>query len=213
MLEALAGFFGKLLGSLVGPAWKWIVQRWQRPAIKLTKAPVNLLEHIGPASSKERVQAVLGPPHSVVLQNWFYQFSDVLVQFEFWDDGGAKTIAMGLAGRKRANTFPVPGYAKPLGVLTVADVLEEGASLRRRTTLRTDEVLVEIRRGPTGAWVNQVFGALMAVGARSLVESCFEWDNENNCLRTNPAQVLVNWVAITSTSDVAEEVWFDWSMT
>ncbi len=211
MLEGLSGFLWKLLWSLVGPAWRWVVQRWQRPAIKLTKAPVNLLDHIGPSSSKDRIQSLLGPPHSVVLQNWFYRFSDVLVQIEFWNESSAKAIALGLAGRKRANKFPVPGYAKPLGELTIADVLENGASLRRRKTLRTDELLVEVRWGPPGAWVHYVFGALMAVGARNLVESYFKWDEEKNCLCTNPAQVLVNWIAITS--GFSEEVWFAWSMT
>lgn len=210
MLEALTGFFGKALGSLVGPLWKYLLATFRRPTIRLAKAPRNILDHLKPSSSQEHVRAVLGAPHQVVEQHWFYRFADALVQIEFWQGGGAKSIALGLVGKGKERRFPVPICTKPLGQLSISDVRQEQDTLRYRDSLRHQEVLVEARLGPTGAWSNWTFGAMMAVGSQALHESRFEWDREGNRLTTDPSMVLVNWVAISNSND---EVYFDWSMT
>jgi hypothetical protein len=87
---------------------------------------------------------------------------------------------------------------------------QEQDTLRYRDSLRHQEVLVEVRLGPPGAWSNWTFGAMMAVGSRALHESYFEWDHEAGHLKTALSLVLVNWVAV---SDSTDEVYFDWSMT
>ncbi|MFN7570175.1 MAG: hypothetical protein ACK5TK_01780 [Betaproteobacteria bacterium] len=209
MLEAVISFFGKAAGSLVGPAWKYAVAKFRRPSIRLPRAPRNLLDHLKPSASQERVRELLGPPHQVVDDYWFYRFSDALVQFQFWPQGGAKTIALGLVGKRSEHRFPVPICQKPLGQLSIADVREEQDTLRYRSSLRHQEMLVEARLGPPGAWANWTFGATMAVGSRALHESYFEWDSEAERLKTDASLILVNWVAVSNSS---EEVYFDWSM-
>ena len=209
MFEALVGFAGKIAGTLVGPAWRYLVEKFRRPSIRLRKAPRNLLEHLKPAASQDRVREILGPPHQVVEDHWFYRFSDVLVQVEFWKGSGAKTIALGLVGKGKEHRFPIPICQKPLGQLSIADVREEQDTLRYRSSLRHEEILVEARLGPTGAWSNWTFGAMMAVGSRALHESHFEWDGEAKRLKTAPSLVLINWVAVSSSAD---EAYFDWSM-
>jgi len=209
MLEALSGFVGKVAGALVRPAWDYLVTTFHRPSIRLRKAPKNLLDHLKPSTSRDRVRELLGPPHQEVESHWFYRFADALVQVEFWSGGGAKVIALGLVGKGKKHRFAVPICRKPLGQLTIADVLEEGDTLRYRSSLRHEEMLVEVRLGPPGAWSNWTFGAMMAVGSRALRESYFEWDREAERLKTAQSLVLVNWVAVSSSSD---EAWFDWSM-
>ena len=209
MLEALSGFLGKTLGGFVGPLWRYLVATFRRPSIRLTKAPRNLLEHLKPAASQDHVRALLGSARQVVEQYWFYRFADALVQIEFWEGSGAKAIALGLVGKRKEHRFPVPGCEKALGQLSIADVRCEGSTLRYRHSLRHQEVVVEVRLGPTGAWSNWTFGAMMAIGSQALHESYFEWDAEADRLRTDASFVLVNWVAV---SDSADEVYFDWSM-
>jgi hypothetical protein len=209
MLEALIGFAGKALGSLVGPAWKYAASSLRRPTISRSKAPRNLFEHLKPSTSQDRVRAVVGPPHQLVGQYWFYRFADVLVQIEFWDTDGAKSIALGLVGKRKEHRFPIPICEKPLGQLSIADVKDESDTLRFRSSLRHEEVLVEATLGPTGAWSYWTFGAMMAVGSRALHESYFEWDRDAERLKTAPSLVLVNWAAV---SNSRAEVYFDWSM-
>jgi hypothetical protein len=209
MLEALGGFLGKTLGAFVAPLWRYLIATFRRPNIRRVKAPRNLLEHLKPSTSQDHARALLGPAHQVVEQYWFYRFADVLVQIEFWEGSGAKTVALGLVGQGKEHRFPVPGFKKPLGQLTIADVNCDGSALRFRNSLRHEEVLVEVRFGPTGAWTNWTFGAMSAVGSRALHESYFEWDIETDQLRTDPSLVLVNWVAASNSGD---EAYFDWSM-
>lgn len=209
MLEALAGFVEKVAGALVKAVWSYLVATFRRPSIRLSKAPQNILDHLKPSASQERVRELLGPPHQVAGDHWLYRFSDVLVQVEYWPDSGAKSIALGLVGKSRSHRFPIPICQKPLGLLSIADVHEDQDTLRYRSSLRHEEMLVEVCLGPTGAWSYWTFGAMMAVGARVLHESYFEWDHEAEHLKTPPSLVLVNWVAVSNSGD---EVYFDWSM-
>jgi len=209
MLEALTGIIGKTLGAVVSPLWRYLIATFRRPNISLGKAPKNILEHLKPSASQDHVRALLGPAHQVINQYWFYSFTDALVQIEFWEDGGAKSIALGLVGTKKVHRFPVPICSKDLGQLSIADMQQEQCTFRYRDSLRHQELLVEMRIGPSGAWSNWTFGAMMAVGSQVLHESFFEWDMEANSLKTDPSLVLVNWVAVSNSGD---EVYFDWSM-
>jgi hypothetical protein len=86
------------------------------------KAPKNVLEHLKPSTSQGYVLEILGPAHQVVNQHWFYHFTDALAQIEFWEGGGAKSIALGLVGKRKDQRFVVPICKKLLGQLSIADV-------------------------------------------------------------------------------------------
>jgi hypothetical protein len=208
MWEVVGTFLGKAAGSFVKPLWDWYRQRNKRPELQNTKAPKNILEQLQPAASKDYVQSLLGPPHQVVHDHWFYRFSDGLVQLEFWKEGGAKFIAVGIVGTSKDECFPVPGFGKPLGRLSIEDVMEPGAVQSYRSSLRHEEVFVENRIGPPGKWTTYAFGALRSgSGAGSLQDTNFQWDAQADRLRTPPSLVLVNWAAVGS------DAWFDWTMT
>ena len=117
-------------------------------------------------------------------------------------------MALGLVGTRKRECFPLPVCAKPLGRLTIADVFEEGDALRYRSSLRHEEIVVEVRLGPPGAWKQWTFGAMMAAGSQALMESSFQWNHTAGKLASPAAEVLVNWVAVSSGS---EAVFFDWS--
>lgn len=209
MFDFSLGFLGKLAGALVKPSWNYCSKIIRRPKISLSKAPKNLLDHLKPLASKERVQELLGAPHQVAGDAWHYHFSDVLIQVEYWPGAGAKSVALGLIGDSKAHQFPVPICSKPLGQLSLADVCSAQGMWRYRNSLRHEEILVEIPFGPVGALSYWTFGAMMAVGASALYESCFEWDSSFQVLKSSASGVLINWIAISNCSD---EVYFDWSI-
>jgi hypothetical protein len=209
MLEAIVGFLGKAAGSLVGPIWKIASGKVLRPSIKLTKAPKNILNHLKPSASQDHIRLLLGPPHRVVEAHWYYSFSDLLVQLEFWPNSGAKSIAIGLVGIERRHRFSVPDHDKPLGQLTLQDVRLDESTTVFNSSMRHQELAVTYRAGPPGAWTHLTFGVLDPNAPFCLYGSSFDWDRDLGALRSDPSTVLVNWAAVSESGD---EVHFDWSM-
>ncbi len=209
MIETALGFLGKVVGSLVGPLWRLGSSKFLRPSIKHSRAPKNILEFVKPSASEDHVRQVLGPPHRIIESRWFYSFSDLHIQIEFWPRSGAKSIAIGLAGVEKRYRFKVPGQLQPLGKLTIQDVLIDEANIEFRESLRHAEFVVTYRDGPPGAWTNWTFGALSPHAPFGLCPSTFEWDRDTRTLKSDPSSVLINWIAL---SDSIDEVYFDWSM-
>lgn len=199
--------FGKLLSSIAIPIWKKISESLVRPKIKLKKAPKNVFEYIKPTSSKGRVKDLLGAPHNVLESKWCYEFLDAAIQIDFNDDSGAKYIVLGLQGIKKNYHFSIPMFEKPLGKLTLADVLEEEGNLEYFQGLRSEELVFTTRIGPPGYWKQFHFGVLWPLYGASVYESGFEWDHEDNKLKTPPENILINWVGISQGSD---DVCFEW---
>ncbi|WP_211471558.1 hypothetical protein [Collimonas humicola] len=181
----------------------------RRPAIKDEHAPHNLFSHITPGVSQEYVRGVLGPPHRVYATTWSYRFVDALVQIEFRDGGGAKSVATGLTIDSPSSGFDVPMLGKPLGMLSMKDAVEEQGELEYRSSLRTEEIICQTLIGPTGVWKYYTFGALWPLAPGCLAESSFTWNHEQGKLDCEQNDVRVNWLAI---SDSADEIWFDWGL-
>lgn len=171
--------------------------------------PTDILNHIYLGVPRERVRDVLGSAHKVVSNVWWYRCHEAMIQVEFYKDSGAQSVALALTLGSPASGFVVPGFGKALGSMRLADVLSDDAPLRFRSSLRTEELLVETRVGPTGAWKNFTFGVLRPLAPGSLMDVEFDWDYETQALRSKPSEVLINWVGI---SESIEEVWFDWSV-
>ncbi len=209
MLEALTGILGKVISAAFGPAFSYAKKRWLRPSIETEKAPQNVFEHLQPGASKDRVREVLGSPHRTAGETWGYRFRDAMIQIEFWDSGSAKSVALALTIHSPKAGFKVPMIERPLGQLTLEDAMSESGEIEYRSTLRTEELLWKARIGATGAWLNYTFGALCPLAAGYLADVSFRWHREANRLITRPADVKINWMAV---SDSIDEVWFEWSL-
>jgi hypothetical protein len=209
MIETLIGSAEKIFSVVLRPAYSYAKKHLFRPSVETSKAPKNIFDHIQPSASKDRVKEVLGSPHRMVGDAWGYRFKDAMVQIEFWDSGSAKSVALALTIYSSKAGFRLPMIDQPLGVLTLEDAMNDQGDLEYRSSLRTEEVLWKTRIGATGAWLNYTFGSLLPLAPGYLAETSFQWDHESKQLITSPADVKINWIAI---SDSMEEVWFDWSL-
>jgi len=210
MIELIGGLIGKIIGWILPASWKYAGKRWRRPAIESLRTPANLFQHLAPGVSKDRVKEVLGSPHRTYSTTWAYRFIDAMVQIEFWENGGAKSIVLGITIHTPKGGFAVPMLAKPIGSMTLADAMEEDeGQLEYRSSLRTEELVWVARIGPPGAWLYYTFGALSPLAPGYLRESIFAWDRDEEKLKSNPSDVLLNWVGVSASGD---EVRLDWSL-
>ncbi|MDP1663746.1 MAG: hypothetical protein Q8L79_01365 [Methylobacter sp.] len=173
------------------------------------KIPKNLLEHLRPGVPRERVAEILGQAHKVCGRTWWYCCPSALVQIEFYDDGGASSVAIALTIGSPDSGFILPMHSTTLGKITLSEVMEDEGEFRFRSTLRTEELLFQTRIGPPGAWKYYTFGVLRPLASGALAEGEFEWNYENQRLLSSPESVRINWVGISESS---EELWFDWSI-
>ena len=206
MLETISGFLMKLLGPVSGDAIKKILVRIRRPKVQLSRAPANILEHIAPGAPADRVRELLGSPHKAVSSVWSYRFEDLLLTIEFWKGGSVRTVLAGVAKIHKRARFKIYPLEFELGTLVLSDVVADGFNVRLRTTNKTEELLVQKNYGMPGNHWYFTFGALWAP---YIYQSDFKWDYQKNKLNSDPSEVLMNWVAISESSD---EVWFDYSM-
>jgi len=173
------------------------------------RIPSDLLEHIRPGVSSERVRDVLGAAHKIYDNTWWYRCPEALIQIEFSERAGASSVVLALTLGAPSSWFIIPMFGRPLGSLSLADVFEEDGKFRYRSTLRTEELLFETRIGPPGAEKNYTFGVLRPLAPGSLADVNFDWDYNKKELRSDPRSVIFNWIGL---SESTEELWFDWSL-
>lgn len=208
MIEFVSGFISRIFGWLLPAGWKYALKRWSRPVIEHRKAPSNFFDHIFPGVSKDRVKEILGSPHRVFQDKyWAYRFKDALVQIEYWDGGGAKSIAIALTIHSPKSGFKHPMLDVPLGKMSLADAMQDEGELKYRSSLRSEEIVWVTRIGVPGAWNNYTFGALLPLTPGVLDETSFTWDSDKDQLISNAKDVHINWIAVSGSMD---EVFFDW---
>ncbi|WP_459190644.1 lysozyme inhibitor LprI family protein [Ralstonia pseudosolanacearum] len=181
-------------------------------AVKIPTTPRNLLQHIFPSVPKKRVQDILGTPSFVLANHCYYRYEETQVEISFnHEDAIDDVIVILLHDRVYSGSSPAFLTDIPLGKLTLADILacDDQLEVDFRDSLRTQEIYVCGRSGPPGAWTYFCFGALSVFsGVGLLQETQFEWDKEAGCLRTDPKDILINWMALPSSS--LDAPYFDW---
>lgn len=180
--------------------------------VKIHTTPKNLLQHIVPGVPKKRVQDILGTPSFVSANHSYYRYEETQVEISYNDEDIADdVIVILLHDQVYSGSSPAFFTDIPLGKLTLADILasDHQLEIEFRDSLRTQEVYVRGRSGPPGAWTYFCFGALSVFsGVGLLQETQFEWDKEAGCLRTDPKDILVNWMALPGST--LDAPYFDW---
>jgi Lysozyme inhibitor LprI len=175
------------------------------------KTPLNLLEIIVPMVPQERVRGLLGAPTYTSGNRWQYRYEETQVEIAFNAAGAIEAVVVALCqGHQYAGTHPGENADAPLGLLTLADIIEHYPSaIEYSESQRTKEVYTRGRWGPPGAWTYYSCGALYVnTGVGHLQEVDFSWDKTSNQLVSEPKSVLINWMALMSS--YGEPPGFDW---
>lgn len=176
-----------------------------RLRLEHSRTPLNFLDIITPGMHREHVRMLLGPPSAVQGDRWLFRYQETQIEICYTESEGVESVVVALcAGKKYHGSHPTAHTDRPLGELTLADLLEGGYNqvedVEYFEGLRTREVSVRSRWGPPGAWTYYAAGALdvfSGVGHLAPVE--FEWDPVEGRLVTEPSKVMINWMALMST--------------
>ena len=172
--------------------------------------PPNLLSHVVPGVPAEKVRKWLGAPTSIHGDVWVYRFVETQVQITLDSKEVVREIVVALV-----HGHSYPGTGAPwgdidLGALSVAELQEMGHTyLQYRDSMRTKELIVPVRVGPSGAWSECICGALVVhSGVGHLAEVDFEWDLKNEKLISDPNKTLINWIGMTSGIEPPYVYWY-----
>lgn len=193
--SAVGAFVVKAGSTLTGHAVDWVLGRFKRPRIALTRAPANLFQHIVPGTSLARTRAVLGTPHRETDNILSFQFEDALVQVGSTDEQSVAWIGVVLPTVTRRVRFPIGFGSLVLGKSTLADVLalDPDARIQKDNSTKHWCFWIETYFGFSGLYRHYVFGVMEAPCA---VPPPFEWDHQNDRLGSDPKNVRLNWVAV-----------------
>lgn len=160
--------------------------------------PTNLLEHVMPGTPVERMRKWLGAPRAIHGSVWIYRYIETQVQVTVDDKDVVTEIVIALVSGQIYRGTGASWGDFVLGEMSIADAQEYGgSSAEYRDSMRTQELFVNVRTGPPGAWSECVCGALVVhSGAGALAEVEFEWDHENSQLMSDPRRILVNWIGM-----------------
>lgn len=179
------------------------------------KTPLNLFDLVVPDMHRDRVRGLLGSPDFVWGDTWVYRYQETQVEVRFTSGDAVSAVIVALCwGKKYYGSHPTAHTERPLGELTLADVLAGYGTLDHVEyfeSMRTREVYVRDRWGPAGAWSYYACGALdvfSGVGLLAPVE--FSWDAGSNRLISDPSKVPINWMAATASysADVPAFSWY-----
>lgn len=169
-----------------------------------SKTPINIFEHVEPGVPKQRILDLLGTPTYIHGDRWYFRYDETQLEISFNEGNAVDDVVMALCqGCIYQGALPGHVIDVPFGRLTLADLLKQDSQMRVdfRSSMRTQEVFVQSRIGPPGAWTDYCYGALSVFnGAGNLQDTNFEWDHETERLVTNPKDVLINWIALSGSS-------------
>ena len=138
MKNLIESIIGKLGWTAIAAAIKSILYKFKRTKISEQKAPINFFDNFGPNISKGFVKSKIGAPYRQTESVWLYRFSDALAQFEFSENGSARSVALALTVNSPASGFNLPLVGIPLGKLTLDHfIMEHEGKLSYRSSLRT----------------------------------------------------------------------------
>ncbi|MFN9473540.1 hypothetical protein [Acidovorax sp.] len=183
----------------------------ERHAIKVNRrlTPTNILDSIEVGTPPEKVRERLGIPDLVLVDTWQYRFVDTQVEILF-ETGHVHSVVIALVQNYKYHGQDATFGDFVLGNMTIGDVSDMGHKhIEYRDSMRTKEVIVPMRVGPTGAWSECFFGALVVFsGAGVLAETEFDWAHTEGRLCSPAQSTVFNWVGIGGSG--GEPPYFSW---
>jgi uncharacterized protein YecT (DUF1311 family) len=173
------------------------------------KTPRNLLQHLERGVPKARVSELVGTPAYIHGNIWLYRYNETQVELTFDENESIAAVVVALCDGEIYEGYNLIADI-PLGKLTLADILgiDPQITVKHRWSMRTEEVFVHVRIGPSGAWEDYFFGALSVFsGVGRLQKVLFEWDSEAEELITDPKEILINWVGTAGSLETPSFSW------
>ncbi|MCB8749025.1 hypothetical protein LHU53_19225 [Rhodoferax sp. U2-2l] len=172
--------------------------------------PPNILVAIPLGTPSEKVRERLGVQDVIEGNRWKYRFEDTQVEIAFDAVGSVKTLVVALVLNSKFRGVGAPFGDFALGELTINELTEMGhQTLVYRSSLRTKELVVPVRTGPSGAWDECFFGALVVhSGVGWLAETDFQWSVTEDQLTSSSDRTTLNWVGVGT--DHGEPPYIDW---
>lgn len=171
--------------------------------------PRDLFVHIEPNTTSQRVRDVIGAPHYISGNVWYYRFKELQLQISIEDEVVDEVAAAFVEGESCVCVLE----HEPLqfGKLTFGDLLELDPQLeiQHRGGARTAEIYAHMRIGTPSVYSDYFFGAIDHLhGSGRLLYTEFEWNHDRGLI-SDPKTVLVNWVAcVRTTLDVPAPSWY-----
>ena len=162
--------------------------------------------------------SLLGLPFHEANRRMTYSYSEAWLQLVLYEDGNIKTVVVGYCGDPGKDTVSIPwlswiGSDFKLGKLNFSDVMNAAGQSGELTAFRGpryQSLKIDIATGGPETRRSISFGNHWAI-VSGLTESYFDLTLEGDGLVTNPAEVLVNWVALSHYE--FSDNWFDISPT
>lgn len=181
----------------------------ERVVVPYRNAPRDLAEHIEPGATAAYVRQMLGSPHFVSGSYWYYRYKEVRLDISFDDEVVSEVSFLIIEGQVYHALLAGDGFS--FGTLTFGDLLARDDTIRFEFdwSLRTNELIAKMRLGPP-TWDEYCFGAVIPFqGGGQLLNTCFDWDRENDQLLSPPSETLVNWFGRTRSVEGHPRVsWF-----
>lgn len=145
-----------IVGLILWRLKDWLTHKLN-PDIKLKKAPKNLLKHITPGVTLEKVRELLSAPYFDDTNKMIYKFKNV--NLEIRKDGKrVSTIILILKKFGIGRKYPIHPTQFTLGKVTLGDVLESQKNLGVETSSKHGQIWIERYFGNPGYYRYYTFG-------------------------------------------------------
>lgn len=192
-----------LLLTIIAALIIWRLKDWLstkiNPDIKFNKAPKNLLRHITPGVTIEKVREILGTPYYNDANKLTYKFNSLNLEVKK-EDNKVETIILVLKKFGIRNKYPIHPTDYVLGSVTLGDVIDHpqedfGVDI----SSKHGQVWIERYFGNPGHYWNYTFGILDGPGA--LYPDDFpDFDTEEQKIYGDYEYLKVNFVAVSNKS-------------
>ncbi|MCF7222210.1 lysozyme inhibitor LprI family protein [Marilutibacter chinensis] len=159
------------------------------------KTPKDLPDHLSPGITGERVRQLLGVPHYVSENYWFYRFSDTQLQLKVQDEVVAEFAFVMIEGEAYETTLENVGPFH-FGQLTFGDLSRLYPQLEfiHRFGARTGEFCIEL---PLGAVNTRYFFGSISTESGGRLLRASDANDEGVDESQAQARMLVNWFGRT----------------
>lgn len=195
MLESLIPTLSKSALTLFSKLVFWAIKPFERPSIKLKKAPSNLFSYIKPGITFDRLKEILGAPHKAYADQYLYSFKDICLQVEVQEDQLIKSVSVALTQVSRFSRFKIPPLDFILGKSNFFDVLGAESQIESDSSSKFYHYWTDAYYGSWGGGFYYTFGVLEAPNIASPENN--KWSPNLQSRAEIPRNLKINWVSIS----------------